>query len=107
MAINYVMDNFELPKEYKDKFNDMLVALEKKSSSKKMTKVQEANENLKADILAEMEIGKSYTIADMLKTFKCCADLSTSKVSAMVTQLKDKDLVVRKTEKGRAYFTKA
>ena len=107
MAINYVMDNFELPKEYEDKFKAMLESLEKKSSSKKMSKVQEANENLKADILGAMEDGVKYTIGDMLKQFECCADLSTSKVSAMVTQLKDKELVIRTTDKGKAYFTKA
>ena len=107
MAINYVMDNFELPNEYKEKFAAMLESLEKKSASKKMTKVQEANENLKANILGAMENGVNYTIGDMIKTFECCAGLSTSKVSALIKQLRDSAYVIRSEAKGKAYFTKA
>lgn len=78
-----------------------------KNSNKKMTKTQEANEVLKADILAEMEVGKKYLIGDMIKNFECCAGLSTSKVTSMVSKLKDADLVIRTTDKGRSYFSKA
>jgi hypothetical protein len=107
MAINYVMNNFELPKEYKEKFEAMLETLEKKTSSKKMTTGQKENEVLKGKILENMEDGAKYTIGDMIKTFECCAGLSTSKVSALIKQLRDSAYVIRSEEKGKAYFTKA
>lgn len=106
MAINYVMDNFELPKEYKEKFEAMLETLEKKSASKKMTTGQKENEVLKGKILENMENGAKYTIGDMIKTFECCVGLSTSKVSALVRHLKISGEVYRYEEKGIAYFTK-
>lgn len=104
MAINYVMDNFELPKEYKDKFNDMLTALEKKSASKKMTKGQEENEILKANILEVMENDTKYRVGDIMKLVGL---ESSQKTSALVRQLKESGLVERTVEKGVAYFTKA
>jgi DNA-binding transcriptional regulator GbsR (MarR family) len=42
----------------------------------------------------------------MIKTFPCCAELSTSKVTAMMTQLIKANLVVRTSDKRKSYFHK-
>lgn len=104
MAINYVIDNFELPKEYKEKFEAMLETLEKKSSSKKMTKGQEENEILKGKILEIMENDKSYRVNEIMKLVGLD---SSQKTSALVKQLVDANKVARTVSKGVAYFTKA
>lgn len=98
--------------------NDMLMEfisheldlLAKKNTSstgeKKLTATQLANEGLKADILDCMVMGELYPIDQMIKTFPCCADLSTSKVSAMLTQLIKAKKVERISDKRKSYFRK-
>ena len=78
-----------------------------KNTNRKPTKAQSENEILKTAILDAMVEGTLYTINDMIKAFPCVSEFSTSKVSALVKQLKDSGLVVRTENKGRAYFSKA
>jgi len=79
----------------------------KSGGEKKLTKNQEQNEVYKTEILNSMEVGKSYTISDMLKMFVCCEGLLQNKVNALVKQLKDSGKVIRTEIKGKAYFTLA
>lgn len=73
---------------------------------KKKTPAQEANEVLKLAILNYLkDTGKEMTISEMVKEIPQCEGLSTSKVSAMVTQLKNAYYVTRKEIKGTAYFS--
>ena len=78
-----------------------------KNANRKPSKVQTENETIKVAILENMVDGTLYTINDMIKTFPCVSEFSTSKVSALVKQLKDNGQVVRTENKGRAYFSKA
>ena len=94
-------------------FIDKRIAVtEKKNASgggeKKLSKEQEQNEVYKAEILASMEVGKSYTISDMMKNFAVCENFpSPNKANALVKQLKDSGKVIRTEVKGKAYFTLA
>ena len=63
-----------------------------------------SDEEIKAKILEVMEVGKSYTVTDIQKAVGL---ESNQKASALIRQLKESDLVIRKEEKGKAYFTKA
>lgn len=98
----------EARKEFLEK---RIEVTEKKNASKggekKLSKEQIANEEIKSNILDEMESGKSYTISDMLKSLACCEMLSQNKVNALVKQLKDEGKVIRTEAKGKAYFTLA
>ena len=76
------------------------------SAEKKPTAVQVANEGLKSAILKFMVVGERYTITDLMKSVPELADLSNQRVSALVRQLKDADLVERVEEKRKAYFIK-
>lgn len=78
--------------------------LNKKNSktSGKLTKTQEANEAVKAEILEGLE-GK-MTITDMIKKIPAIEGMTNQKVSALVRQLVKEEKVVRTEEKGRAYF---
>lgn len=79
---------------------------EKKIGTRKPTKTQEANVGLMADI-AEYMAGaeKPVTISDIIKNVASCNDLSTPKVSALVTKMKNAGEVTRSEVKGKAYFS--
>ena len=118
-----IVDNFNTIKDILEtnglltdelaEFIDKRIAVtEKKNASgggeKKLTKEQEQNEVYKAEILASMEVGKSYTITDMMKDFAVCENFpSSNKANALVKQLKDSGKVIRTEVKGKAYFTLA
>ena len=76
----------------------------KKNANRKPTKAQAENEEIKAKILEVMESGKAYTVTEIQKAVGL---ESNQKASALIRQLKESDLVIRKVEKGKAYFTKA
>ena len=76
----------------------------KKNANRKPTKAQAENEGVKASILEFMVEGKDYTVTDIQKGVGL---ESNQKASALVRQLKESGLVIRKEEKGKAYFTKA
>ena len=73
----------------------------KKNASRKPTKAQEENENIKSSILEFMKDGKLYTITEIQKAVGL---ESNQKTSALVRQLKEKGLVIRSENKGKAYF---
>lgn len=75
----------------------------KKNGSRKPTKMQVANEILKEKILEFMKDGVFYTITDIQKGLGI---ETNQKTSALVRQLREKDLVERTEEKGKAYFSK-
>lgn len=80
---------------------------EKKNASRKPSKVQTENEVLKEELLKGMEIDKTYTITDLIKSIPAISELTNQRVSALVRQLKEDNLVVRTEVKGKAYFKKA
>ena len=90
--------------------------LEKKNSAKssKPTKTQLANEGLKDAIIATLAvIDKPVTITEMQKfnpelaTDEKGEAISNQRISALLRQLIDKGIVVRTTEKKKAYFSLA
>ena len=86
--------------------HELELLAKKTSTEKKPTAVQVANEGIKADILDGMEIGKKYTITDLMKEIPACAELSNQRVSALVLQLVTDGAVERTEEKRKAYFHK-
>ena len=75
--------------EQREFINGRIAQLDKKSASKSngQTATQKANAELKDKILAEMEVGKPYTVTAMLKELDCVAELTNQKVSALMKQL--------------------
>ena len=86
--------------------HELELLAKKNSAEKKPTAVQVANEGIKTDILNGMEIGKKYTITDLMKEIPACAELSNQRVSALVRQLVTDGAVERTEEKRKAYFHK-
>ena len=103
IAMNAVKEN----KEVYDKLDALKASVTKKNSAeRKPTATQKANEGYKEAILEFMEVGKKYTITDLMKEVVELADLSNQRVSALVRQLKEEGLVERTEEKRKAYFSK-
>ena len=77
---------------------------EKKNASRKPTKTQEENEDIKQNILDFMTKYRVYTITDIQKGLGIATN---QKTSALVRQLVVAKKVVRSEDKGKAYFTLA
>lgn len=102
-----IMASYPLTDDEKAFVEHELELLAKKNSAeKKPTAVQVANEGIKDAILEAMEVGKKYTITDLMKEVEACAELSNQRVSALVRQLVTDGSVERTEEKRKAYFSK-
>lgn len=98
-------ENTELLTNFIDHEVDLLTR--KNTGEKKPTANQIANEAIKAEILAEMEIGKLYTCSDIVKNVDACDGFTVQKVSPLMNQLADAGKVVKTTEKRKTYFSLA
>ena len=106
-ALEIAMKSVENNKEVYEKLEALKESISKKNSAeRKPTATQKANEGYKEAILSFMEVGKKYTISELMKSVVEIADLSNQRVSALVRQLKESGLVERTEEKRKAYFSK-
>ena len=106
-ALEIAMKSVEDNKEVYEKLEALKESISKKNSAeRKPTATQKENEGYKEAILSFMEVGKKYTISELMKSVVEIADLSNQRVSALVRQLKESGLVERTEEKRKAYFSK-
>lgn len=93
--------------EAREKLEALKASIQKKNGAeRKPTATQKANEDFKVAILEGMEVGKAYTITDLMKGIEAIADLSNQRVSAIVRQMVEVGLVTREEVKRKAYFSK-
>ena len=93
--------------EVLEKLGNIKTSIDKKNSAdRKPTATQTENVGLKNAIVEGMEVGKAYTISELMKSVPALADLTNQRVSALVRQLKDEGKVTREEIKRKAYFTK-
>ena len=93
--------------EVLEKLGNIKASIDKKNSAeRKPTATQTENVGLKNAIFEGMEVGKAYTISELMKSVPAIADLTNQRVSALVRQLKDEGKVTREEIKRKAYFTK-
>jgi len=98
--------NYALTEEEVKFIDHELELLAKKNSAeKKPTATQTANVGIKKAIAEGMEVGKRYTITDLMKSIPAIAELSNQRVSALVRQMIEDGIVVRTEEKRKAYFS--
>ena len=102
-----IIEQFELSAEQKAFLEHEIELLEKKSGgNRKPTATQKANEGIKSAILDYMEPEVLYSISDISKNVPECAELSGQKISAIITLLKNAELVERVEVKRKAFFKK-
>ena len=88
--------------------NHEIELLNKKSSSSsgKQTKTQLENENYKEIILETLKTAdKPITISELMRRSETIAELSNQRISAMLSQLRKAEKIVRTYEKKKAYFS--
>lgn len=110
-TINLLIDVLMGNKEVEDVqiFVDFLVhereLLEKKSSNSGQTKTQKENEFVKEKIVNALGvIGKFVTITELQEQNEEMANYSNQKLSALLKQLVDSNIVSRVVDKKKAYF---
>lgn len=110
-TINLLIDVLMGNKEVEDVqiFIDFLIhereLLERKSSNSGQTKTQKENEILKEKIVETLkELNKFSTITEIQESNAELADLSNQKISALLKQLVDTNVIEKVIEKKKAYF---
>lgn len=95
-----------------ENYNDVIAFIDheiellerKNSAEKKPTAMQKANTELKAAIVESMAKDRNYTITEMIKEFPALSELTNQKVSAMVRQLVEANLIEKIEDKRKSYF---
>lgn len=91
--------------EVTDKLTALKAQIEKRNAGeRKPSKVQIANEGIKADILAYLADGENHTVTEIMEGVPSLADASNQKAATLVTQLVKAELVTRSEIKRKAYF---
>lgn len=110
-TINLLIDVLMGDKEVEDvqMFIDFLThereLLERKSTNSGQTKTQKENEILKEKIVETLkELNKFSTITEIQEKNTELADLSNQKISALLKQLVDTNVIEKVIEKKKAYF---
>lgn len=106
-ALEYVLENTDLPAEYAEKIAKIKESFEKKASgNRKPTARQTENVQLQADIVEYIEsVDGAVTATDVLNQFiDKYAELSLPRISAQLTALKEAGKVDRYMDKKKAYF---
>ena len=84
--------------------HEMELLSNRKASPKKQTASQKANAILLENIISAMEPNRLYTIAEMLKEFEFCADLSPQRVSAVLRPAIIDKRIERVEDKRKVFF---
>lgn len=87
-----------------DFINHEIELLEKKASSKKATKNQVANEELKKEILSVLT-SDGATVSEIMKLSDTLSELSNQKVSSLLKQLVESGDVEKIVDKKKSFFS--
>lgn len=103
-----VVENSADPKkqELLDFVNHEIELLERRSSSKNLSPKQKENEGFKAAMLKTLVAeARSMTVSEIMETCAEVAGLKSQRVTALLTQMKDSEQIIRTEVKGKAYFS--
>lgn len=106
-ALTFVLENFDgMPEEVESKLKKMLEQTLKKNagSGEKASAKALENQRLGEILLDFMEDNTVYTITELIHKVEAFSDFSTSKVTAIITPLKEQGLVKRTESKGKVYW---
>lgn len=79
--------------------------LERKSTTKTMTATQKANEDIKVEIINVLkDFDTKVTINEIQENSEILKPLSNQKMSALLKQLVETNVVVKTIDKKKAYF---
>ena len=102
MVLDYIQDN-EMLIEF---INNEIELLSKKSSRTAPTKTQVENENIKSVIVDTLTaLARPVIITELQNANAELATYSNQKISALLTQLVNANIVTRTIDKKKAYFS--
>ena len=105
-ALQYVLDNCEIPTDVRAKIEILLHQQENKSrGSGKPTATQTENARLIEVIADTLPKGEAFTISDITKTIPELNGFTPQKVGPMLKKLVETGRATRDTNKGKAYYT--
>jgi hypothetical protein len=110
-AINFVLENYDVPADVREKFEGMLAALDRKATAdRKPTAKQVENEGIREALVAfinanagETENG-GFTVTELIKSVDVIADASNQKVSAILRQAILNGEIAKTSVKRHTYF---
>ena len=106
MVLEHLIENYANDTMVVDYAKHEIELLDKKASNKTPTKTQVENENIKNVIVEVLTNTTSpMTITDITNANDKLVELSNQKISALLTQLINANLVVRTSDKKKAYFS--
>jgi hypothetical protein len=107
-ALQFVLDTYDVPAEVAEKLQSMVTQLEKKSGAeRKPTARQVENTKVKEKIASQMEPNVLYTVGEMLKKFETTEDMTSQRLTALLTQMAEDGLVEKTKDKGKSLFSLA
>jgi hypothetical protein len=107
-ALQFVLDTYDVPAEVAEKLKSMVAQLEKKSGAeRKPTARQVENTKVKEKIASQMEPNVLYTVGEMLKKFDTTEDMTSQRLTALLTQMAEDGLVEKTKDKGKSLFSLA
>jgi hypothetical protein len=107
-ALQFVLDTYDVPAEVAEKLKSMVTQLEKKSGAeRKPTARQVENTKVKEKIASQMEPNVLYTVGEMLKKFETTEDMTSQRLTALLTQMAEDGLVEKTKDKGKSLFSLA
>jgi hypothetical protein len=103
-ALVYVLDNYTLPADVADKIKAMKTSYEKKSTNRKPTKTQVANDNFKTAVYDFLTTVDRATIADICANVYGLDGASPQKISSLLKPFIDAGQVERIKDKKVTYY---
>ena len=106
-ALAFVLENFDLPTDIREKIEGIKAQIEKRNASKssKPTKEQRANAEIKAVIVEVLSDNTARTVTEIMGLVPALANASNQKASALVNQLVKEGVLKREEIKRKAYFS--
>ena len=104
-VLNHIIETYANDKMVVEYATHEIELLDRKKSSDTKTKNQVANEGLKDIIVATLtDLAKFVTITELQNANTELAELSNQKISALLKQLVDSEIVKKQVDKKKAYF---
>ena len=106
-ALNYVLENVELPEEVREKIQNIYNSTVKKSTNRKPSKTSEENKAY-AELVYQVLTDKDpMTISEIMKSNETLNQLSNQKVTAVVRMMIADGTVTKIVEGKKSTFTLA
>ena len=107
--LNEILADYPLTEEHKTFIKGRIEALEKKTTNRKLSPSQIKNQTVATNLLEFFENNPNtlYTVSELIKKAECfntIPDISHAYANHIVKVLKDKGVIIRTEDKGKALF---